>query len=1054
MSHFVLLAAFTAAVFPAMAQFSGSIQGIVTDRSGGVVPDAQIRVIQANTGVVRQTPSNAEGFYRALNLAPGAYRVEVEKAGFRLTTRDGIVVGVSDTVRIDFSLEVGTMAERVTVSEQAPLVETEQGRVSGRIDTVQLKDLPLNGRNLYNLIALQPGVVGRGLSQALGAGGSGNDSFSGEAAPLVYASGQRSEANSFTLDDTSVNSAARGGITNLTPNADSVSEVRVVANNFSAVDGRNSGAQVQVISKSGGNQFHGGVSYFFTNNTLGSRNVFESGLPVYRRNQFGYNVGGPIVKNRTFFFHSYEGLRSSGTRSRGFTIETPEFRDLVLRTRPNTIAARILRDFQPAVNPTTQLRDLGSPRAGVNVIGPNDGIPDIGTAQFVPRAFRDGNQFSARIDHELRPGKDRLYGNFYRTTSSSLNGGIRPAFDRPTDEFTHFASLNHTHVFGAEKINELRGGVMRLVGLPAAHPSPGVPQINIAPIIGFSSNFFPSGWFQTNWHFKDVFSWTRAAHTFKMGGEVRRVWTNSRNTSNFIPTYTFSNVLDFADDEPLQMVRKVDPRTGDPATNVIGFRTWEFALFLQDDWKVSRNFSVNLGLRYENYTTIREVNGILRNVVFASGGNYSERLAGAKVDIVDQFFPPDNRAFAPRLGFAWNPDGKAKMAIRGGYGIAYDRLFHTPVLNVRDNPPLRADATVGTLFGTSVLYTLGDVSKPFLGYPVDPAFRRGLDPRNGIAGARVAVRTVDPNLRTSYVHNWFFGLQRDLGAGWAAEVNYLGSAGHKLYNVTNVNRYRGDLLDGRIDAFNPSFSTMDMIESSSNSIHHGGTFVLRRAFRSGFSMQTAYTFGKTITDADDLVTTTQYLDVSNRRLDRAVAGFDVPQKLAVMGIWDLPFLGNRQGMAARLLGGWQLSGFLILQKGTPLTVVTNAPWPRGDFNGDGNANDRPHAPANARFGGWRRLNYQTGLLNAADFPSPDRGQNGNLGRGIFRGPGYAQTDLSLQKNVRFKESLRAQIRADAFNAFNRVNLANPVMDLNNPNFGRSLSTETPRSFQLGLRVEF
>jgi hypothetical protein len=304
----------------------------VADSSGASVPAAVVRITNTATGVTREALTNEEGLFRALNLAAGAYRVEVGREGFRTAVREGVTLGISETARTDFVLEVGAIAERVNITEKQTIVETEQGRVSARIDTLQLKELPLNGRNLYNLVALQPGVAGRGISQALGAGGAGNDAFSGEAGPQAYASGQRSEANSFTVDDTSVNSAARGGITNLTPGADSVAEVRVVANNFSAVDGRNSGAQIQVITKAGSNDFHGGASWFFTNNTLSSRNVFEASLPVFRRNQFGYNIGGPILKNRTFFFHSYEGLRSSGTRGRGFTVETPEFRDLVLST--------------------------------------------------------------------------------------------------------------------------------------------------------------------------------------------------------------------------------------------------------------------------------------------------------------------------------------------------------------------------------------------------------------------------------------------------------------------------------------------------------------------------------------------------------------------------------------------------------------------------------------------------------------------------------------------------------------------------------------------------
>lgn len=1043
-----------AAAIPAAGQFNSSIQGVVTDPTSALVPGVVVRITNSQTGVSREAETSAEGFYRVLSLGAGIYRVEASKQGFRTAARDRVELGISEAARVDFELSVGAVSESVTVGAQAVAVETEQGRVSGRIDRTQLNDIPLNGRNLYNLIALQPGIVGRGISAALGAGGSGNDAFSGEAGPQAFSSGQRTESNSFTVDDSSVNSAARGGITNLTPSADSVEEVRVVANNFSAVEGRNSGAQIQVITKSGTNQFHGSASEYFTNNTLASRSVFESSVPVFRRNQFGYTVGGPIVRNRTFFFHSYEGLRQSGARVATSSVETPEFRDWVMRTRPNSIAAVLLRDFAPSAPPTSAFREAGAPRPGQTP--PPAGLPALGTAQFVPESFRDGNQFSARIDHELRPGKDRLSGNLYRTTSSTMTGGIRPSFNRPTDELTYFGSLNHTHTFSPNKLNEFRAGIMRLQGLPRVPQRLDIPVINITGLTGFGNSNFPAGWFQTNFNYKDVFSWIKSAHTIKMGGELRYVRSNSYNTPNYIPTYQFSNILDFAYDDPLQVTRKVDPSTGLPATNVVGLRGREWALFINDDWKVSPTLTVNLGLRYENYGSPREVNGLLRNFVFGPGGGYFDRLAAGRVDIVPTFFPTDNNDWAPRIGFAWNPDGRGRTAIRGGYGIASDRLFMTPLLEFRNNPPLRADATLGRQFGTQALYSLGDVSKPYLGYPIDPALALGLDENNGIKGARVSLRAVNPNLRTSYIQNWFFGVQRDLGHGLIVEANYLGSAGRRLYNITNVNRFAGDLLsDNLFNGWNRSFSSIDMIESAGGSIHHGGTLQVRKLFTAGLTLQGAFTFGKTINDSDDLVSTTPFQNIGNRRAERAVAGYDVPSKFAWVAVYELPFLRNARNLAGAAFGGWQVSSTGILQAGNPGTVFMSAPWPRGDFNADGFNNDRPNAPgANTPRGGWERSDYQKGIFNAADFPLPAPGTDGNLGRNWFRGPGYAQVDLSLSKKFVITERLALQFRADAFNAFNRVNLNNPVTDLVNNNFGRSVGTQTPKSYQLGLRFMF
>ena len=372
-----LFVCFVLVAIQAAAQFSSAIQGTVTDASNAAIPEATVSLKNTATGITRETTTSAEGFFRFSSLGAGLYTVSVQKTGFSPSTRENIQVAITEISRVDFALSVGQLTEQVQVTGQVALVETEQGRVSGRIDQIQLKELPINGRNVYNLIALQPGMTGRGLSPGLFSGG-GSDSFSGETQPQAYASGQRWEANNYTVDDTSVNGVARNGAANLTPNTESVEEVRVVANNFSAVDGRNSGGQVQVITKAGTNQAHGSLSWYFTNNTLASRNFNETTLPAVRKNLYGYSVGGPIKRNRTFFFTSFEGLRQSGARASTFTVETQQFRDFVQSTRPNSIAAKLLRDFGPPIYPTTNLRDLGSPAPGprTNNAAP-DGIFDL-----------------------------------------------------------------------------------------------------------------------------------------------------------------------------------------------------------------------------------------------------------------------------------------------------------------------------------------------------------------------------------------------------------------------------------------------------------------------------------------------------------------------------------------------------------------------------------------------------------------------------------------------------------------------------------------------------
>ena len=512
------------------------------------------------------------------------------------------------------------MQESVTVSSTAPVVETEQGRVSGRVDRLQLQEMPLSGRNLYNLIALQPGVTGKGVSASISGGGGADDSFAGESAPRINASGQRDEANNYTVDQTSTNGVARGGITNLTPNTESVEEVRVVSNNFSAVDGRSPGAQIQVITKAGTNQFRGSGSYYFQGDQLTAKNVFETLGAAVRQEPVRLQPRRADRQEPAVLLHLVRRAAAVGrARLRRYTVETPAFRNYILSTRPNSIAAQLLRNFAPAVDPTTDFRDLGSPAPGPNTIGPADGIMDVGSAFFVPEGWRRGNQFNIRGDYEVRPGKDRLYGNFYRTDSYAVTGGIRPAFNRPTPNTTHFGNVNYTKTFSTSMLNEFRGGVMRLVGLPDTPQHLEIPGITITGATGFGQSGFPSGWWQTNWDFKNIFTVVKSNHLLKMGGELRQMYGSAQNTNNYIPAYSFSSLLNFADDEALQMSRYVDPRSGEPQTAYSELTQTEWALFIDDDWKVRSNFTVNIGLRYENYGTFKDTDDTLRNLILGSG---------------------------------------------------------------------------------------------------------------------------------------------------------------------------------------------------------------------------------------------------------------------------------------------------------------------------------------------------------------------------------------------------------------------------------------------------
>jgi hypothetical protein len=733
-----------------------------------------------------------------------------------------------------------------------------------------------------------------------------------------------------------------------------------------------------------------------------------------------------------------------------------------------------LSEFRPVADPTTNFKDLGTPLSGVPACGgcananlwstAPSGFPTVGTARYDAPTLTTSNQMTLRVDHELRPTKDRLYGYFYRAKGYSWISPIRPEFLRWTTTTGIFANLNETHVFSPTMLNEFSLGVTRYIGVYTVPQHLEVPQINITGLTGFQNvnnspgygtPYYPGGWFPTEYMLKDTLSWIKGGHALKVGGELHREHNNIRHTSALIPNFTFANILTFANDDALSMARTVNPQTGNPTLTDEAQRLWEGGAFVQDDWKARRNLTINIGLRYEYYGAYTDANNRLRNFIPGPGDNLLAQTANGAAQVVSDSWAANHVDFGPRVGFAWDIGGTGKNVVRGGYGLGYDRLPTVTPAAYRNDPPLTAIVTLGTLYGTPFTYSLGDPTQPYLGYPANPALAAGLDTHNGIKGVRVTMYGVDRHFPQPYTHNWFLGVQRALPGEFVLEVSAIGSAGHHLINIADINRVTGDLLNGNVfHGLNSSFSQIYMAQTNSNSVYFGGTISVRRQFSKGFTFQTAYTYGKAIADADGSQTI-NYYDVNNRSLDRAVASYDVPQRLSINGVWDLPFLRTCGSWACNVAGGWQLSGYTVMEKGLPLDVITTAPYPKGDYNADGTNADRPNAPSSSvQRSGFSFSPYLTGIVTGTDFPVPPPGHVGTLGRNAFRGPGFARTDLSLAKVIRTGERFSAKLRIDAFNAFNRVNLSAPTMDLSSNNFGKSTAAEISRQIQVGLQLRF
>lgn len=1086
-----------------LAQFNSSIEGTVTDPTGAGVPDVTIRAVNELTGVTSTTKTSAAGYYIIPALPPGRYRVEASKQGFNTAVQTGIALEAARVQSVPLQLTIGAVTTQVTVEAAPSAVETSEAHVSEVTTAQEVLALPLSGRNVLNVLAQTPGVTGTGLvSDRAGS----NDIFNAVNSPSVTANGQRGSSNGFYVDDTSVNDNPDEGGAKLSPNPDSVQEVRVSVNNYSAQYGRNSSVLTQIVTKSGTNALHGSLFEYHTNNKLTARNVFQNSpdpvtsrlLPVFRRNEFGGSIGFPIRKDHTFAFGSYDELRSSQGTASLRTVETPQFTDFMRANYPNNIATKLLGSYPPQIGANSAPRTVAAVMQGlglgacngVNQLGMPCNMPLLQTGVLSVSAPRNGRQWNARVD-QFFGERDRLYVSFYRMTVVSNSVNVRPAFTTAPPAETDFANINYTHTFSPSFINVAAFGFTRNFGeSPLNHPS--VPAINVSGMSGFGGGWGPAGFVQNDFHWRDLASFNRGSHAFKTGFDIYRDQDNAPFTGPTLrPSFSFANVFDFAQDKPFKEDNiNFDPRNGGPPFQDYGFRSTTYGFFVQDDWKLRSNLTLNLGLRWDfSGDPTMNVNR-LTNLVLGDGSTFQQRIAGAKVIPVDHMFSNLRIGYlAPRFGFAWDPTNAGKMSIRGGWGIFYDRWPNKVWSDTtRGNPPYlaAASASVQNPTGPQPLYVLGTTDTPPYGFRL-PGVQAGLNPANGPICCLSSVGGADQGLHYAYAENWFLGIQFSPAKSLVIETDYMGSVGRHLYTVIDRNRFAGDLIVnlGTLHRFNPYFASMNYGDNSASSSYNGMTVSLRKIFSEGLTFQTSYTFGKAIDyiNAPGPGSGSVYapvIDAYNVARQRGLSPNDVRHKLAFNFVVTLPRLTHSMAPVRYALGGWELSSLAVLQSGLPATVYTDAPfqpvWNRaacattvtagcaiigntgGDYNADGFAYDVPNAPVFAAGKSYSRSEFLNGVFKASDFPAPPLGQEGNLGRNVFRGPGLAQVDLSLLKNFRIpwfvREGARLQFRAEAYNVLNRVNLNGFDTDLASGTFGRATSTFTPRSIQFVGRIEF
>ncbi len=747
------------------AQFRASLQGTVMDSKGAAVAGAKITLTNQDTGVLRELTSSDQGFYRFNELSAGKYTVKIEAAGFKESVLKDVLVEAEQPRGLDVSLTVGGVQESVTVTSEGGGLETENASINSTIGSQEVLTLPQFGRDPYELIRLTPGVFGDAaragngnsfaLPQQVGPGGSNNAIFQTENQVQIVSNGQRVTANNYNLDGVSINSLSNGGAAVITPNQESVQEIVVTSASYNAEQGRNSGAQIEVITKGGTNNFHGSALAHLNDKGLNSFNKFYGANNVKlspisceggaftivaqhcpTRNDQKYrdyagSLGGPIPHTKLFFFFSYEGLRSNSTTvSRDVKLETPAFEQYVKQVSPGSIAAKIFNTpgIAPRISTTVSQTDCCS--LITNPADPNfhplgtwyqpgvaigqaigngpDKIPDWGDFDITKPNSSSGDQYNGRMDYNR--GNDQFFASTFIVRLKNVNGGNRPIEDVTFPATNYVGTLGWTRTISSVFVNEARFNFTRFAfdQLQAVgQTNYGIPQVrlfdfdagglgDVGTLLGIGqSGTTPGKLAENTFGFRDTVNWLHRSHSFKFGVDVTRQQNNDDEPGFERPNYQFRGLLNFANDACCFFEGVAfNPATGGSLNGQRYFRTATYSLFAQDDWRVRQNLTVNLGLRWEYFSPINEAKGLMSNYIFGSQG-----FVNGSVQNVNQLYNSDKNNFGPRLGFAYSPNvfGQ-KIVLRGGFGVLFNKPFDTEFSNIRQNTPFAAQASTCCFF--------------------------------------------------------------------------------------------------------------------------------------------------------------------------------------------------------------------------------------------------------------------------------------------------------------------------------------------------------------------
>lgn len=1089
----------------AYAQFSSGIEGIVHDTSGAAIPGANVTITDTRLGVSKVTRSGQDGYFRIDGIAASTYTVEIQMSGFQTWRQSGLALQIAEIRTLTPELKVGAVSENVEVAAASASVDLVTAATGSIISNETLQTTPLTGQNIYGLAALTPGVTGGGVVTG------GNDNYTNEYAVNINAAGLRQEQNGYQIDDAFTNTPSRGGGTSISPNPEIVQSVNVLTNNFDAQKGRNGGATVNVYTVSGSNQLHGTFNYYFTNDVLSARTNFESEVPPFSRNEFGATLGGPALKNKLFWFGAIDVLRSSNPSSYTATVETEDFANWAKANLPDTVGTTILQMAPPQQYPTTGLVPVSQYMVSTpGYYAPPAGIPAslnvIGTTNISYSSQKNGYQWSFRVDDYI--GKnDRLYVDAIRTKYDTPGGGTRPASVQGNSNSADFVNVNWTHTFSPNLLNQTGLNLIRPYGSNLTQKdTAGIPYVNVNNLAGFGS-WAPGNFTQSTYGWHDVMTANIKTHTLKFGADLFNIREVDHQQGAFTrPTFNFNNLLDLVQDEAVSETgSKVNLQNHEQAPYDRDYRAFIQGYFLQDDWKLTPRFTLNLGVRYDGMVNFFSIyRPTLSRFLLGSGSTLDAQVASgiAKLAGTSHVLDHSIGGFTPRAGFSWDVFGTGKTALRGGFGMFEDQ---PPYLHITDmtsgNLPNYFQPSLDVRSGspTPTFFLCTPSGEWNLTCPVLDTSNATVDPNTGaltIDGViqRAGMGGYDLNYKMTQIEAWSLSVQQQLRSDLILELNYSASAAHHLpvFN-SDVNRFAGDLVENNntLTRLNPNFAGTEYATSNGNSIGNYGSVSAIRRLTHGLGLRGIYTFGKTLDvisnsvslDSGSITSTTNVIQSGNLRAQRGRADYDIRHQFTADGTWDVP--NNYSSRPLRyILGGWQFGGMLILQTGLPFTVTNQASFQPicdggavapvnnhcpagsaitgnagGDYNADGTNYDTPDVPSFGRhLSGRSKDQFLNGIFSASDFPVPAPGVEGNLGRNTYDRPNYEIVDFTFEKYLTlpwfFEEKLRIEAKGEVFDLFNRANLNGVDSNMASGTFGKSTSQLPPRSMQFHLRASF